>query len=123
MLKKTTNGRLVHTTSVDTRSAEGELVEGTTKTVEVEALIVVVLVGVGRATGGASVLDVSASSVAGSGDLAGRVAGAAAGGGTSGLEGSWGSSGGGHEGEEGEELHGCLDRLVLRLVVFRCCNY
>ena len=99
---------LVHTTVVDARSAERELVEWPTEAVEIEALVVAVLVRVGRAAGSGAALNVVAGSVASSGDLAGRVGGAAASSGTSGLKGSWGGSGSSHKGEEGEELHGCV---------------
>lgn len=105
---------LVHTTAVDARSAERELVEWSAEALEVEALVVVVLVRVGRAAGSGAALDVVAGRVAGSGDLAGRVVGAAASSGTSGLEGSWGGSGSSHKGKEGEELHGCRALSDLR---------
>jgi hypothetical protein len=72
--------RGTQTSSVDTATDDGELLEGTGEALELELLPVVVAVGVAGAAGGVAVLEVSASSVSSVGDLAGAVVGAAAGG-------------------------------------------
>ena len=68
------------TASVDTAGSDGELLVGTVHN-KVEALAVVVGVGVSRATGGVIALVVLASSIGSSSDLSSSVAGATASGG------------------------------------------
>lgn len=98
-------GKGEQTASVSTTRLDGELVVGTADG-EVEALVVVVLVGVGRAAGGAAVLDVLASSLGSRVDLAGRVVDGAAGGRVAADELGGSSAGDGDQGEEESgELH------------------
>lgn len=109
-----------HTTSVDAAGLERELVVGAADQ-EVEALVVVVLVGVGRAAGGAALLDVVVGGAAGRRHLGAGVAGRAtldvarlAGLESSVLDGRPSDDRGGErernrrdQGQDGEELHGC----------------
>lgn len=60
---------------------------------KVEALVVVVLVGVGGATGGRAVLDVLAGGSCSRADLGGSVGGGSTGGGSAHLEGREGGDG------------------------------
>ncbi len=86
---------------------DGELVVGTADATEAEALVVLVLVGVGRAASSAAVLDVVARGLRSGINGAGRVVGAAAGGGVTLLELGRGGAGNGQDGDKGGdgELH------------------
>lgn len=92
-------------TGVDTTRLDGELVVGS-RDGEVEALVVVVLVRVGRAAGGTTVGYVVARSLSSGIDLGGRVVDGAAGCGGAADELGGRGAGDGNEGEEeGGELH------------------
>ena len=88
------------TSSVDGAAGhDGELLEGAGVTLEVEALVVVVAVGVRGAASGGAGLEVAAGSDGGGVDLGGSVVLRAAGGSSATLEIGRSSAHGGREGE------------------------
>lgn len=102
------SGGSIRTAIVDLAAGQdGELVVGTADTIEAEAFVVLVLVGVGRAASSVAVLDVVARGLRSSIDGAGRVVGVAASGGVTLLELGRGGAGNGQDGNKGGdgELH------------------
>ncbi len=98
--------RRKQTAGVGTAGLDGELVKGTAQALEVEALVVLVLVRVGRAASSAAVLDIFAGGLGSVGDLAGRVVDASTSSRAAALKLGGSCADEGDEGEErGEELH------------------